>query len=1116
MVTDKVKVAQTETNTSVDLQQFIAGLFPFNYLPLNILENLLNKVQLFRYRMGQLIVAREAMPEQIIIIYEGQARLLGYEFGKANPATLKLLSAGEVLGWVSHVRGVACETAIASSEVITINLPVADFLALMQQESAFAQALYQTASLIEVYELLQAELHRCADGSQNLVKLTQAVNPNAIAKTITTRQASPQLDSEYLWLISGSSSAEFPVGSCLESEYLNPKLKFPAPMRLLGLPKTLLGKQPAPKLAKLTPIAYAPEINITPEPAASDNKQKYPCVRGRGPLDASLACFQMLSQYFNIPFRKDTVRRVLTKQQTQTGSISLQYCGAVAELIGLTTQMVKVPASAVSRLQAPVMISWQDSFAIIYKNSNQELLIAVPEMGLLRRKAKDFAETWGEEGEVLLLQPTKNTPKARFSLQWFVPALRRYRKVLTEVLVASIVIQVFGLVNPLVTQVIIDKVIVGNSPDTLEVFGIFLLVVAVAEAVLTNLRTHLFTDTTNRIDLSLGSEVINHLLRLPLSYFECRPVGELATRIHELENIRSFLTGTALTVVMDAVFSVVYILVMAIYSPALTLVALATIPMFALLNLMVSPLMRRQLQQKAERNAETQSYLVEIMGEMQTVKAQNLEMRSRWQWQERYARYISAGFKTVSTQTTVGSISNFLNKLSSMLVLWVGAYLVLNHQLTLGQLIAFRILAGYVSSPLLRLVQLWQNFQETALSLQRLADILDTPQETETDSQNILMPSIQGSVRYENLSFSFRENGPLQLCNINLDFPAGSFVGIVGQSGSGKSTLLKLLPRLYEPKSGKILIDGYDISKVELYSLRTQIGMVLQDTLLFDGTVRENIALACPDASDEEIIAAAKVAFAHDFIMSLPSGYNTRVGERGSALSGGQRQRVAIAQSREKSRNTAALSQEDLLAKITANDQTIAEIDSQLTKMIVDNTKRLYEINSQIGDLDSKLTQAQETLKYQQLKSPVDGIVFELKAKAPGFVVNPSEPILKVVPSGSLVANVYITNRDIGFVKAGQTVDVRIDSFPFQEYGDIQGELVEIGSDALPPDQVYQFWRFAAKVRLDGQTLLINQRQVPLQSGMSVNANIKLRQRTVMSIFTDFLVQKAESLKSVR
>ncbi|MBD2497913.1 peptidase domain-containing ABC transporter [Nostoc sp. FACHB-280] len=883
------------TDTTIDLLEFTAKIFPFNFLPQHIRENLLSKAQFLRYRIGQVIVTQQAMPTQISIIYQGQARLLGYNADSPNPVTLKLLSAGEVLGWISYVRGIACETAIASTEVITLNFPISDFLALLKQDSAFTQTLHQQITIVEVYELLKEEFNRRADGSKNLVKLAQTATESTIIQTFPVKKLShKQLDSKYLWLVSSNFDVEFPVGSRLDIDDVE-HWKFNANMRLVGLPKSLFQENPTPTPQVPAEIPYATEITVNAESTTQGKQKKYPYIRGRGPLDGSLACFAMLSQYFNIPLRRDVLRRVLTKQQEKTGRISLQFCAAAAELMGLTTQMVQVPAVAVSRLQLPVMIGWQDSFAIIYKNSNQELLIAVPEMGMLRYKLRDFAENWGQTGEVLLLQTTKNTPKARFSLSWFVPALRRYRKVLIEVLVASIVIQVFGLVNPLVTQVIIDKVLVGNSPDTLEVFGIFLLVVAVIEAVLTNIRTHLFTDTTNRIDLSLGSEVINHLLRLPLSYFERHPVGELATRIHELENIRSFLTGTALTVVMDAVFSVVYIVVMAIYSPILTLVALATVPLFGLLNLIVSPVMRRQLQEKAERNADTQSYLVEVMGGMQTVKAQNLEMRSRWQWQERYARYISAGFKTVSTQTTASSFSNFLNKFSSMLVLWVGAFLVLNQQLTLGQLIAFRILAGYVTSPLLRLMQLWQNFQETALSLQRIADILDTPQEIETDSQNILMPSIQGSVRFENLSFSFREHGPLQLSNINLDFPAGSFIGIVGQSGSGKSTLLKLLPRLYEPKSGKILIDGYDISKVELYSLRRQIGMVLQDTLLFDGTVRENIALGSSEVSDEEVIAAAKVAFAHDFIMNLPNGYNTRVGERGSGLSGGQRQRIAIA-----------------------------------------------------------------------------------------------------------------------------------------------------------------------------------------------------------------------------
>jgi ATP-binding cassette subfamily B protein len=288
---------------------------------------------------------------------------------------------------------------------------------------------------------------------------------------------------------------------------------------------------------------------------------------------------------------------------------------------------------------------------------------------------------------------------------------------------------------------------------------------------------------------------------------------------------------------------------------------------------------------------------VEVMTGIQTVKAQNIELRSRWQWQERYARYVAEGFQTVMTSTLASSFSHFFNQLSGLLVLWVGAALVLDQKLTLGQLIAFRIIASYVTSPILRLTQLWQNFQETGLSLERLADIVDTPQEAELDRQNIPMPLIKGTVTYENLAFRFNPHGPLQLYNVNLEFPAGTFVALVGESGAGKSTITKLLARLYEPESGRILIDGYDINKVELYSLRRQIGMVPQETLLFDGTVQENIALTNPDATVEEIVSAAKAAAAHEFIMTLPNGYNTRVGERGASLSGGQRQRVAIARS---------------------------------------------------------------------------------------------------------------------------------------------------------------------------------------------------------------------------
>jgi ATP-binding cassette, subfamily B, bacterial HlyB/CyaB len=889
----------TYTYTRDTIKSFLVNQTPFDQLSASALETLMAKLQPLRYRMGQALLVREKLPTQVIILYEGQARLLGYDPRTNIPVTLNILEPGTIVGGASLVRGIACETVTASTELIGFALSANDFLALLAQEPAFKAAFQDPCALIELFDLLGAQLLQQADGTADLKALATEIHSETKVRVLPAgKQPIPPLDPDWLWLVSSGVITNFPVGSRLISHNGHPELNVERSARLVGFPESCLHRPVLPNSAQavlpIDAIPYAPEI--IPEPEETGEKQQYPLVRGRGALEEALACFQMLSKSLGVPFRREVVRRVLGQQLERTGDIPLPVCGAVAELIGLNAQLVTVPATAVSRLQAPALVRWNNHLAVLFQISEKELVLGIPQKGMLRCKPAEFMRLWGEEGQVLLLKTTPQTPQQRFSLSWFLPSLWRYRKVLFEVLVASFFVQLFGLANPLIVQIIIDKVLVQNSLDTLQVLGIFLLVVAVFEALLGALRTYLFVDTTNRIDMALGSEIIDHLLRLPLRYFERRPVGELSTRVNELENIRQFLTGTALTVVLDAIFSVIYIVVMAIYSWVLTLVALSTIPLFALVTFLASPIIRKQLRTKAERNAEAQSYFVEAISGIQTVKAQNIELRARWQWQERYGRYVSAGFNTVLTATAANSFSQFLNQLSGLLLLWVGAYLVLKGQLTLGQLIAFRIIAGYTTSPLLRLVQLWQNFQETSLSLERLSDIVDAPREAEDlDRQNIPMPAIQGAVKYDNVTFRFGTSGAPQLVHVSLDFPAGTFVGIVGQSGSGKSTLMKLLPRLYEAESGRILVDGYDISKVELYSLRQQIGLVLQDPLLFDGTVQENIALAHPDASPEEIIDAAKVAVAHEFIMSLPNGYNTRVGERGSSLSGGQRQRVAIA-----------------------------------------------------------------------------------------------------------------------------------------------------------------------------------------------------------------------------
>jgi HlyB family type I secretion system ABC transporter len=913
----------TANAQSKKIQDFFTTTPPFAQLPDRAIADLTEQAQFVRYRMGQTVLMREQMPAQITIIYTGQIRLLGYDPQTKMPITLRLMEIGELVGWAGVLRGKSCETAIASVDTVCLQIPIAFFQKMVSQHTQLEAAYVYTAQIIEVYDLLGQVLAEKANsdalmsacGASDLKELAAMLAPIAIVRNLAPgKSPMKDLDANRTWLVSSGVVEGYEVGKNIspreEDAGQNIVVAKPDIARLVGVPAleesdlsgdlTSTFYNPTAFSPTGLGIPYAPDQPIAgevgPVESVRGSRGKLPFVSGRGVHDSTMACFKMLAKYFRLTFKQDTINRILTNQLRNGSSLSLQTCGAIAEMQGMNAQMIRIPTASIGKLTAPILIPWEDSFAIIYEVSEKEYTLAIPSVGIRRFKPATFSDMWGSSGEILLIQPPKAASAEKFGLTWFIPAVKKHRKVLIEVLVASLFVQLFGLANPLMTQLIIDKVINQNSPATLNTFGALLIAMAIVEAILTALRTNLFVDTTNRIDLSLGSEIIDHLLRLPLSYYEKRPVGELATRINELENIRQFLTGTALTVVLDAIFSVVYIAVMLIYSPLLTLVALATLPAFAILTWIVSPIVRKQLRVKAERNAETQSYLVEVVGGIQTIKAQNIELRTRWQWQQRYARYVSAGFKTATTSTNAGAISGFLNKFSNLLLLWVGAFLVLDNKLTLGQLIAFRIIAGYTTQPLLRLVQLWQSFQETALSLERLGDIIDTPQEvTEEDLNNIPLPSIEGAVKFENLNFSFPGSPALQLNNVNLAFEPGQFVGIVGLSGSGKSTLMKLVPRLYAPKSGRILIDGYDINKVELYSLRRQVGVVLQDTLLFNGTIQENIALTNPEATSEQIIEAAKIAAAHEFIMDLPSGYNTKVGERGSALSGGQRQRIAIA-----------------------------------------------------------------------------------------------------------------------------------------------------------------------------------------------------------------------------
>jgi subfamily B ATP-binding cassette protein HlyB/CyaB len=483
----------------------------------------------------------------------------------------------------------------------------------------------------------------------------------------------------------------------------------------------------------------------------------------------------------------------------------------------------------------------------------------------------------------------------RFDVTWFLGAIHKYQHELTRVLVASFFLQLFALISPLFFQVVIDKVLVHHSLGTLDVLVIGLVTISIFETILGILRTYVFAHTTNRIDVELGARLFRHLLALPVAYFQARRVGDSVARVRELENIRNFLTSSALTLVIDLFFTFVFLGVMFIYSPLLTGLVLASFPFYIGISAFATPLFRRRLDVKFERGAENQAFLVESVNGVETLKAMAVEPQMQRRWEEQLAGYVTASFRVLSLGNVASQLVQLINKLITAGVLFFGAKLVIDGYLTVGELVAFNILSGRVSTPVLRLAQIWQDFHQARLSVARLGDILNATPEPIYNPGQTALPAIRGEITLEHVTFRYRIDGPEVLHDVSLRVPAGQVVGIVGPSGSGKSTLAKLIQRLYVPESGRVLADGIDLGVVDPAWLRRQIGVVLQENVLFNCSVRDNIALADRSMPIERIIPAAQVAGAHEFILELPNGYDTIVGERGSSLSGGQRQRLAIA-----------------------------------------------------------------------------------------------------------------------------------------------------------------------------------------------------------------------------
>jgi ATP-binding cassette, subfamily B, bacterial HlyB/CyaB len=545
----------------------------------------------------------------------------------------------------------------------------------------------------------------------------------------------------------------------------------------------------------------------------------------------------------------------------------------------------------------PAIAALRDGgFLVLGKAGDDKVLVQWPNSPrpALLTKA-EFKAVWDGQLVLMTRRARLTDVSRRFDVTWFLGAIHKYRHRLVDVLVASFFLQLFALISPLFFQVVIDKVLVHRSLSTLDVLIVGLVTISVFETILGILRTYLFAHTTNRIDVELGARLFRHLMALPIAYFQARRVGDSVARVRELENIRNFLTSSALTLVIDLFFTIIFLAVMLLYSPFLTLIVLLSFPFYIGISAAATPLFRALLNEKFQRGAENQAFLVESVTGIETLKAMAVEPQMQRRWEDQLAGYVAASFRVLRLGNTASQSVQLVSKLVTAGVLFFGAKAVIAGELTVGELVAFNILAGRVSAPVLRLAQIWQDFHQARLSIDRLGDILNTPAEPTFNPARAALPAIRGEIVFEHVTFRYRLDGPEVLHDITVKIAPGQIVGVVGPSGSGKSTLAKLIQRLYVPESGRVFIDGVDLAMVDTSWLRRQIGVVLQENMLFNRSIRDNIALADPALPIERVIAAAKLAGAHDFILELPEGYDTLVGERGDTLSGGQRQRVAIA-----------------------------------------------------------------------------------------------------------------------------------------------------------------------------------------------------------------------------
>jgi len=930
-----------------------------------LVSALASQARIVQLPLGQSFQRSGQLPPGAAMVLEGRLRRLITAPGRP-PCGLGFVDPGQWVSWTALWRGEPEVTLTASQASALLLIPAAAAVAALQQSSEL-RALLESPSFEELASLLINRWDQDGLLVSQAMPVLQHWWPQC---TLLPLERPVSCQEHEVLLFSGPRPPQGVVpGARIEPDsaalqQARSRLVNGLPQRVLVLPRPAL-EQPtridaaasaADRAQELPESSSEPPGAITVTGHTVDREALQPAdpaehgfarevqalaspftkaASASNRVEQALACVLYLATASKIAYSEELIRRNLTDIEQRLGALRLPQIGLQLEALGFDTRPLRSRPWDLARLEPPAMLEIEGGFVLLLAAGRSGgVLIGDPREGLKRISLQQLEASFPDGLDLLLIRESERQLQGEaFGLSWFLPAFQAHPGLITTTLLTGFISKLLATVLPLGWMLVINTVVGLNNGSLLLPLTVVLLVATVASSILSAIRGLIAADLSDRVDVRLGSSVVEHLLRLPLPYFESRQVGAILFNVNQLYSIRRFLVDQLLGVGLDLLFSVVFLVVLLVVSPQITFLTLAMVPVLIFINLIATPVLQRQIKESNRHAAAANSYLVEALSGMRTVKSQNFEVEARWEWLNRYRRFTNARFRLTQIGTLVQEGAGLVSGLFDVALLVVAALLILNRQLSVGALFAVRILGQQMVSPLLRLSSVWQGFQEMKISLAALSEIMLALPESGSseEAQAIPLPPLRGELRFEDISFRYGDRGPLLIDGLNLQIEAGQFVGIAGLSGSGKSTLVQMVDRLYKPRTGAVFLDGYDIAKVQLASLRRQVGYVPQDSLLFEGSVLDNIRLNNPDADIEAVIAAARIAGAHEFILGLDKGYATRLGERGAGVSGGQKQRLCIART--------VLQEPSLLIL----DEATSALDADMEQQVCRNLSRHFK-----------------------------------------------------------------------------------------------------------------------------------------------------------------------------